>query len=136
MRFIFLSALVLGFTASAFAESTVLDSYVSVSQALAADDLAAAKKAATELAATAKADKQDSLAAAAAKIVSSDSLDAARKSFKAASADAAKLAEGKKGFYVFSCPMVHADWVQKSKATANPYYGKSMSDCGVLKTKS
>ena len=134
MRFLFISALVLGVTASAFAQSAVLDSYVGVAQALASDDLSAAKKAATGLESAAKADKQTALAAAAAKIASSKSLDAARESFKAASSDAVKLAAGKKGFYVFTCPMVHADWVQTTKDTVNPYLGKSMPDCGSLKS--
>jgi hypothetical protein len=135
MRFLYISALVLGITVSVFAQSAVLDSYVGVAQGLAADDLSAAKKAATGLESAAKADKQTALASAASKIASSESLDAARESFKAASADAVKLADGKKGFYVFTCPMAHADWVQKTKETANPYFGKSMADCGVLKTK-
>ncbi len=64
-------------TSKAAANDPLLDSYVAVSEALAKDDLAAAKKAATTLAETANADKQDALAEHAGMIASSDSLDAA-----------------------------------------------------------
>ena len=32
--------------------------------------------------------------------------------------------------YLFHCPMAKADWLQKDKTTANPFYGKSMPECG------
>lgn len=107
----------------------VLDSYTSVSRALAADDLDAARRAAGELAATAKGD-QARLAAKAEAVASSDSLEVAREKFKPLSEDAEKLAEGKDGYYVMTCPMAKADWVQKDKEVANPYYGTSMLHCG------
>ena len=31
--------------------------------------------------------------------------------------------------------MAKADWLQKSKDTSNPYFGKEMSECGVMKKK-
>jgi hypothetical protein len=31
---------------------------------------------------------------------------------------------------VFHCPMANADWLQTGDATANPYYGSSMINCG------
>jgi len=31
---------------------------------------------------------------------------------------------------VFHCPMAKANWLQKSGATANPFYGSSMLECG------
>jgi len=34
--------------------------------------------------------------------------------------------------YLFHCPMVNANWLQKDKANANPFYGQSMSECGSL----
>jgi non-ribosomal peptide synthetase component E (peptide arylation enzyme) len=110
----------------------VLDAYTAVSQALAADDLAAARKAAGELATTAKGDHPE-MAERAAAVAASDSLETAREKFKPLSADAEKLAEGKEGYFVMTCPMVKADWVQKDKQVANPYYGASMLRCGGLK---
>ncbi len=110
----------------------VLDAYAAVSQALAADDLDAAQKAASELSTTAKAEHPD-LAEKAGAVASSDSLDAAREKFKPLSEDAEKLAAGKDGYFVMTCPMAKADWVQKDKQVANPYYGASMLRCGGLK---
>lgn len=112
----------------------VLDDYIAVAGALANDDLAAAKKAASALAETAKAEKQTSLAKQAAGIASSDSLDAAREHFKMASEEAEKLAAGKDGYYVLTCPMAKADWVQKTTKVQNPYMGQAMSGCGSLKS--
>jgi hypothetical protein len=111
----------------------VLDDYIAVAGALAKDDLAAAKKAASVLADAAKTEKQTSLAEHAAGIASSDSLDAAREQFKMASEEAEKLAAGRDGYYVFTCSMANADWVQKTKKVANPYLGQDMPGCGSLK---
>lgn len=111
----------------------VLDAYVVVATALANDDLAAAKKAAAALAETAKSENQPALAEHAIEVVSSNSLDAARERFKATSVEAVKLAEGKAGYYVFTCPMAKAEWVQKVKDVQNPYMGKEMPGCGSIK---
>lgn len=35
-----------------------------------------------------------------------------------------------KGLTTASCPMANAKWVQKNGSLANPYYGKSMLECG------
>ncbi len=115
------------------AADAVLDSYVAVSTALVKDDLPAAKKAATALADAAKVGNQATLAEHAGEIASSDSLEAARGHFKMASEEAVKLATGKDGYYVFTCPMAKADWVQKTKEVQNPYMGKEMPGCGSLK---
>jgi len=112
----------------------VLDDYVAVAEALATDNLPAAKKAATALAEAAKTEKQASLADHASEIASSNSLDAAREHFKMASEDAVKLAADKDGYYVFTCPMAKADWVQKTTKVQNPYLGPDMSSCGSLKS--
>ena len=117
----------------AASSSPVLDDYVAVADALANDDLGAAKKAAATLADAAKTGDQSELAKDAAKIASSDSLDAARKNFKLASRVAEKLATGKDGYNVVTCPMAKADWVQKGTAVKNPYLGQSMPDCGSIK---
>ena len=55
-----------------------------------------------------------------------------RDSFKALSsvyiANARK--EEMKGLIVAECPMAKAKWIQKEGKIANPYYGKSMLECG------
>ena len=32
--------------------------------------------------------------------------------------------------YLMHCPMANGNWLQKDKTVANPFYGKSMSQCG------
>lgn len=131
-----LAVAVLGLTnlANAATSSPVLDDYVVIAEALAKDDLAAAKKAATTLSEAASAEKLASLADQATEIASSDSLDAAREHFKLASGEAEKLAANLDGYYVFTCPMAKADWVQKTAKVQNPYMGPDMSGCGSLKS--
>ena len=34
--------------------------------------------------------------------------------------------------FLFHCPMANANWIQKDRNKANPYYGKSMPECGSL----
>ncbi|MBN8707949.1 MAG: DUF3347 domain-containing protein [Verrucomicrobia bacterium] len=117
----------------AASSNPVLDDYVIVAEALAKDDLAAAKKAASTLSEAATTEKLTSLANHASEIASSDSLDTAREHFKLASSEAGKLASGQDGYYVFTCPMAKAEWVQKTKKVQNPYMGQSMPGCGSLK---
>jgi len=114
-------------------DSAVLDAYLKVSQALAADDLPGAKSAATDLASKAKASGHETLASHASELAKSDSIDKARDHFKMASGEVVKLAEGKSGYYVMTCPMAKADWVQSTPKVSNPYLGKSMPDCGSVK---
>lgn len=114
-------------------DNTVLDAYLKVSQALAADDLNGAKSAATDLAAKAKTGGNEALVKHASELAKSDSIENARDHFQMASAEATKLAEGKSGYYLMTCPMAKADWVQSSQKVSNPYLGKSMPTCGALK---
>jgi len=128
-----LAAALLGWAGIAQAQDTVLDNFVAVSTALSQDDLSAAKTAATQLAAAAKAANESALATHASQLAASDSLVSAREHFKAASPEAIKLATGKAGYYVFTCPMAKADWVQSTKDVQNPYMGKAMPGCGSIK---
>ena len=117
-------------TSAALAEDAILDNYVAVSTALAQDNLAGAKSAAATLAENTK-DKP--LAEHASALAKSDSLETARAHFKAVSEEAVKLATGKADYFVFTCPMAKADWVQKTKEVQNPYMGKAMPGCGSIK---
>lgn len=98
-----------------------LTQYEQVRAALAADDLAKAQKAATELG-----DEGSALA-------KSDKLATARTEFAKLSDHAVKLAAGQSGYYVANCPMVKKDWVQTSEKISNPYGGKDMLTCGSIK---
>lgn len=98
-----------------------LANYEKVHQALAADDLATAKKAATDFG-TQGLD-----------LAKSETLEQARAAFEKLSSEAAKLADGQSGYYVVHCPMLKKDWVQTSDKIANPYAGKAMATCGEIK---
>ena len=115
-------------------ESACLSAYHRIHEALAKDDLSGAKKAAEDCAQKATAAKGDSLAKHARELAKSDSLDSAREHFKEISAECIKMASGVDGQHVFTCPMAKADWLQTdSKQVSNPYMGKKMPTCGMLK---
>ena len=98
-----------------------LAAYDKVHHALVADDLAGAKKAATEL------------GPAGADLLKSNSLDEARTAFSKLSGEAEKMAAGQSGYYVMHCPMKNKDWVQTNEKVENPYGGKEMLSCGEVK---
>ncbi len=123
---------VLGLVAFAAEGTAVLDSYEKVAQALVADDLSSAKKAAADLGG--KAEPGSALSKHAAELSKSNSLQAARDHFKTVSGEAVSMAKGQKDWNVMSCPMVKGgDWVQKGDKVANPYMGQKMPGCGGLK---
>lgn len=103
------------------ADKQFLASYEKVRAALAADDLAGAKKAAADLGSDSDA------------ITAADKLATARTAFAKLSEHAITLAKGQPGYYVVNCPMVKKDWVQTSDKISNPYAGKEMLTCGVVK---
>jgi hypothetical protein len=98
-----------------------LTSYEKIHVALAADDLASAKAAATEL--------RDS----GSDIAKANSLKDARAGFEKLSARAKTIAAGQSGYHVAHCPMLNKDWVQTSTTISNPYGGKDMVSCGEIK---
>jgi hypothetical protein len=98
-----------------------LTSYEKIHVALAADDLAGAKAAATELG-----DQGSDIAKA-------SSLTDARAGFEKLGARAKTIAAGQSGYHVAHCPMLNKDWVQTSTTISNPYGGKDMVSCGEIK---
>jgi hypothetical protein len=115
-------------------EAACLKAYHQVHDALAKDDLAVAKKAATDLAEKAGPAKCPATAQHAAELAKSTSLESARDHFKAISEECIKMAAGIEGQYVFTCPMAKTEWLQTdSKQVSNPYMGKKMPTCGSLK---
>ncbi len=110
----------------------VLASYLKVSAALAADDLAAAKTAAAAVAGHAGMGDKN-IAAKAEAVAKAAKIETARENFKALSAAVEPLAAGEKNYVVMHCPMAGADWVQASPKVQNPYFGKAMLTCGAPK---
>lgn len=120
------SALALCVTTSRATELSTEDKqflagYEKVRSALAADDLNAAKQAA------------GGLGEAGATFARSEKIDAARAEFAKMSERAIQLGRGQSGYYVVNCPMLKKDWLQNSTKISNPYAGKSMLDCGVIR---
>ena len=105
------------------ADKQFLTRYEHVRAALAKDNLDDAKKAAVELG-------DDGTA-----IAKADSIVVARNEFATLSERAIKLASGQSGYYVVNCPMVKKDWVQPRGEISNPYAGRSMPNCGMIKKK-
>jgi hypothetical protein len=97
-----------------------LTSYEKVHAALVADDLAAAKIAASELGNSGS------------DIAKANSLKDARANFEKLSARAKTIAAGQSGYHVVRCPMLNKDWVQTSTTISNPYGGKEMISCGEI----
>ncbi|MDQ6622402.1 MAG: hypothetical protein M3Y86_02805 [Verrucomicrobiota bacterium] len=103
------------------ADNQFLAGYEKVHAALAADNLPEAKTAALEM-------KEDG-----APVASADSLIMARKGFATMSERALSLTKGRAGYFHVYCPMAKKDWVQTSSKISNPYEGKEMVTCGVIK---
>ena len=122
-----ISALVLPLATSDAADLSAEDKnflggYEKVRAALAADDLTAAKEAAGELGEPGAA------------LAKSEKIEAARSEFGKLSERAIELGRGQSGYYVANCPMIkNANWLQTSTKISNPYAGKSMLECGVIK---
>ncbi len=128
LTFKILSAVALFSTVSLLSAAALTDqnrqflaAYDKVHHALVADDLAGAKKAATELGTSGS------------ELANSKSLDEARSAFTKMSAEAERLVAGQSGYYVMHCPMKKKDWVQTNSKVENPYGGKEMLTCGEIK---
>lgn len=137
-----------------------LASYEKISNALAADDLEAAKSAARTFVAVADIaavklgceakDACSTDAKAAGKdcdaadqgctksleaLIEANDIKEARERFKLVSAQAIRLAEKEDGYVVMTCPMAgeNGDWLQTSEEVRNPYFGSKMLSCGKVK---
>jgi hypothetical protein len=115
----------------------LVDPYLRVQSALAADKVDTVKADAVEIvkAAEALGDKGQPIAAAATQLESAPDLAASRKAFGQlsdalfayAKATSASMPPGVKTAY---CPMVNKSWLQKGDKIRNPYYGSEMLECG------
>ena len=120
---------------------SVLDHYLMIQTELAKDSVKGLDEHANAIAKAVKGDDMKMLSPDVAKqaetLAKAKDLKAARDAFKPLSTSLVKyLADNKagKGTYLEAyCPMVKASWLQTSKDITNPYMGKSMLTCGVLK---
>jgi len=136
LRPVFASFMVLAvatLVARAAEPAPLLTQYEKVSAALVADDVSAAKAAAQQLAVEATGLHHDAIAGSARAVAEAGDLAAARQAFKILSTEAIALARKQKGYFIMTCPMAQADWVQRTRSVANPYLGKDMPTCGSVK---
>lgn len=72
-------------------------------------------------------------------IAQAKSIDAQRKAFYKLSDVMIALAQenklSDKTIFVQYCPMAKGSWMSNEKQIVNPYYGKSMLDCGSVKSE-
>lgn len=120
---------------------SVLDHYLKVETELAQDSTKGIEEHANAIVKAVKGDEMKMLAPdvskAAETLAKAKDIKAAREAFKPLSASLIKyFADNKAGKGVYHeayCPMVKASWLQKETEIKNPYMGKSMPNCGVLK---
>lgn len=118
-------------------EQAGLDGYLTVQEALAADNLKAAQHAAKQLAQSVS---DHGLMIAAHKLEKASDIKAARKAFHTISniiIPALRHSEQASTLYLAHCPMAFdntgADWIQSGDKLANPYFGSMMLRCGTIK---
>jgi len=120
---------------------SVYDHYLAIQKELAKDSLRGVQENASSIAKAVRGDDMKMLPLNVAKqaetLAKAADLKTAREAFKPLSASLVKyLADSKAGKGVYHeayCPMARASWLQTEKEVRNPYYGKSMLDCGTLK---
>lgn len=125
----------------------ILEQYLAIHAALAADGTAGVAAAARAIGVAAEkldvgsvtgehaqhyADLPEKLTKAAAVLAAADGLAASREAFKALSRPMAMWAtmSKPKGVVVLFCSMARASWLQKKGEVRNPYYGSEMLTCG------
>lgn len=124
--------------AAAEVPAPVLESYLKVQTALAADSLPDAQAAAKALVkqSTALGAPLKAATDAAGQVAAAADIKAARTAFGALSDSLLALAgdgPAGKGVRVAYCPMVKKSWLQAGSEIANPYYGSAMLRCGEFK---
>jgi len=126
-------------TATDHPANDVISAYLQVQSALAGDNLAAAKTAGAALQTAAADPAHAGLTDAAGKIARAGDIAAARTAFLHVSQALIPLLKntGTTDLYLAHCPMAFrgkgGDWLQSGQTISNPYYGKSMLRCGVIK---
>lgn len=150
--FTFLFSLVVFISAQAQSKSNpqlvkLYQNYISVKSALASDDAKKTSMAANDFLKTAAGINSKvigeknllSIKADAKSISQAKSIDAQRKSFYKLSDVMIDLAKDNKlsdkTIFVQYCPMAKGSWMSNEKQIVNPYYGKSMLDCGSVKSE-
>lgn len=130
---------------------TLINPYLTIQKALAADDLSGAQAGAKSfLSAMEEAPEgskrisgtNEELNTPASAIANASDIKAAREAFGSLSKEMGSLVKhvgvsGDESLYLVHCPMAFGgkggDWIQTDKSVANPYYGSKMLRCGSVK---
>ena len=138
----FVFALTLGVRGVSAADlpAALVDPYLQVQVALAADqfDGVTTQAAAIEKAASALGKEAEPIAAGARKLAAAKDIVAARAAFGDVSTALTEYAQKTKSglgadVRIAFCPMVNKPWLTKDKTIRNPYYGAAMLTCGSFK---
>ncbi len=121
---------------------SVFDGYISIQGTLAQDSIDGLSKTATAMAKAIRGDSMQMLSPKVAEqaeaLARANDLDAARAAYKTLSESLIKYVKSQKlpagSFYEAYCPMAKASWLQTDKTILNPYMGKGMVHCGVIKS--
>jgi hypothetical protein len=131
-----------GSLSAADVPTDLVDAYLQVQSALAADTLdgVAAHAKTIEAAAAALGKDAEKLAAGARKLQAAKDIAATRAAFGEVSEALIGYAEKTKSelgaeVRIAFCPMANKPWLQKETEIKNPYYGASMISCGSFRTK-
>jgi hypothetical protein len=134
------SFMLVGSVIAANVPTDLVDAYLQVQSALAADkiDGIAAHAKAIEAQATPLGKDAEKIAGAARKLQAANDIAAARAAFGELSEALVSYADKTKSALdpdvrIAFCPMVNKPWLQKEKEIRNPYYGASMLSCGSFK---
>jgi len=118
----------------------VLEQYVKIQAALAADSLEGIPEAAAAIAAASKENAgalPEATVSEAEAVAKATDIKAARTAFKPLSTTLIAAANAQKSkigrYFEAFCPMADAAWIQADKKVANPYYGTSMLTCGEIR---
>jgi Cu(I)/Ag(I) efflux system membrane fusion protein len=120
---------------------SVFDNYISIQGELAQDSIAGLSKTGTAMAKAIRDDSMQMLSPKVAEqaeaLAQAKDLEAARAAYKSLSELLIKYAKSQKlpagSYYEAYCPMAKASWLQTDKTILNPYMGKGMIHCGVIK---
>ena len=134
------AALVTGSASAGPLPSALVDAYLQVQVALAADRFegVAAPARAVEAAAAALGQEGEKLAGRAKALAAAKDIAAARTTFGEMSHELEAYAEKTKSTFpsdvrLAYCPMADKSWRQKGQEIRNPYYGAGMLTCGSFK---
>lgn len=121
-------------------ETSAIEAYMQLKDALVQTDAAAAKSAAMQLSSAFSSEKMETALIKAAEVIaSSDDVELQRTSFKTVTDGlivALKANEKEDGVFVQYCPMAFdntgASWLSLSDQIRNPYFGDRMLKCGTV----